>query len=97
MASALSGGLQGVTALHCIRRLSAEHDNDPMALQEALLEEEKHSGVSHWIGSKIPMSVHNNKIWRTIFWVSCLLQGNCLCLFNAASPSCRRLWLRQSC
>jgi sodium-dependent phosphate transporter len=48
-------------------KLSAEHDN-PMALQEALLEQEKTSGVSYWIGSKIPASVHNNKIWRTIFW-----------------------------
>ena len=56
------------------RRLSAEHDN-PAALQEALLEEEKHSGVSYWIGSKIPASVHNNKIWRTIFWVR-MLQSN---------------------
>lgn len=50
-------------------RLSAEHDNDPAALQEALLEEEKNTGPFNWIASRIPESVHNNKIWRTIFWV----------------------------
>ena len=67
------GKSHNVTVLHPVLRLSAEHDNDPMALQEALMEEEKHSGVSHWIGSKIPASLHHNKIWRTIFWVrSCV-------------------------
>lgn len=54
------------TAVH---RLAAEHE-DPVALQEALLEEEKGRGPFAWIGSKIPMALHNNKIWRTIFWVS---------------------------
>jgi hypothetical protein len=41
-----------------------------VALQEAILEEEKGHGPFAWIASKIPMSLHNNKIWRTIFWVS---------------------------
>jgi hypothetical protein len=49
-------------------RLAAEHD-DPAALQEALIEEEKGHGPFAWIASKIPAGVHNNKIWRTIFWV----------------------------
>ena len=26
-------------------------------------------GPSHWIASKIPESVKNNKVWRTVFWV----------------------------
>jgi hypothetical protein len=51
------------------RRLSAEHENNPVALQEALLAEEENSGVSHWIGSRIPGALKNNRVWRTIFWV----------------------------
>jgi hypothetical protein len=57
----------------CFHRLAAEHE-DPVALQEALLEEEKGSGPFAWIANKIPASVHNNKIWRTFFWVRCLRQ-----------------------
>jgi hypothetical protein len=49
-------------------RLAQEHEN-PVALQEALLEMESTSGPTYWTSSKIPASVHNNKIWRTIFWV----------------------------
>lgn len=45
-----------------------------MALQDAILEEEKGSGPFAWIANKIPASVHNNKIWRTFFWVRCLRQ-----------------------
>ena len=52
-----------------VHRLAAEHE-DPVALQEALLEEEKGRGPFAWIASKIPIALHNNKIWRTIFWVS---------------------------
>lgn len=50
-----------------IDKLAAEHE-DPVALQDALLEEEKGSGPFAWIANKIPASVHNNKIWRTFFW-----------------------------
>ena len=59
-----------------------------MALQEALLEEEKGSGPFAWIGSKIPMALHNNKIWRTIFWVSCPAAG--ASEGTATEPACDR-------
>jgi hypothetical protein len=71
--SHIASSMQGVSFLCSVlsRRLSAEHE-DPIALQEALLEEEKGSGPFAWIANKIPMALHNNKIWRTIFWVRCL-------------------------
>ena len=62
------GFLTNEACLVC--RLSAEHDNNPVALQEALIAEETNSGVSAWIARRIPASFHNNKIWRTVFWVN---------------------------
>ena len=66
-------------------RLAAEHE-DPVALQEAILEEEKGRGPFAWIANKIPASVHNNKIWRTFFWVRCLRQLQCH-LHESRTPS----------
>ena len=51
-------------------RLAADQGDNPVALQEALIELEKGKGPSHWIGSKIPTSISSSKIWRTLFWVS---------------------------
>ena len=50
-------------------RLAADQGDNPVALQEALIEMEKDQGPSHWIGSKIPASISSSKIWRTVFWV----------------------------
>jgi hypothetical protein len=50
-------------------RLAADQGDNPVALQDALIEMEKDQGPSHWIGSKIPTSISSSKIWRTVFWV----------------------------
>ena len=95
-------------------RLAADQGDNPVALQEALIEIEKDQvhcstsvhgrvphwtanvvafiggswqllmpgcnirdagvmacmqGPSHWIASKIPESLKNSRVWRTIFWV----------------------------
>lgn len=50
-------------------RLAADQGDNPVALQDALIELEKDKGPSHWIGSKIPASISSSKIWRAVFWV----------------------------
>jgi sodium-dependent phosphate transporter len=55
-------------AYETIDKLAADQGDNPLALQEALIEMESTQGPSYWIGSKIPAGVKDSKIWRTIFW-----------------------------
>ena len=67
-----------------------------MALQEALLEEEKHSGVSYWIGSKIPRVCPQQQDLAHHL-LGALFAAQQLPVPAHCRLSCFRLWLRQSC